>query len=192
MAAAPAAPELAAPVDDTDARLPVQGPAKGAGKGPPPPPPRASKGLGKGAMPPPPPRAAAKDFWGVPEGGPPVHVTARMMDGRELALEIPGGSRVRSLRQVVGSKLGGVGWQRIKLVHGANVLMDPISLADCGIVPAAEPDGALPVVNVIILSPLHGVLDWAGISVPDEVQQAKADLHDALAQAGHLRRRVAA
>mmetsp|Transcript_47071 Transcript_47071/g.105762 ORF Transcript_47071/g.105762 Transcript_47071/m.105762 type:complete len:165 (-) Transcript_47071:366-860(-) len=155
------------------------GKATGKGRGPPLPPPpppgsKAQKGASKGA------RSETAAGRAAPEAtkSEPIQVTALLMDGREFALHGELDGRVDSLRRSLSAKLG-ISSHRFKLVAGAEVLRNEMTIRDSGV-----ENGA--VLQAIILPPLYGTLGRAGVAAPGEVVAAKMELHDALAEAGKL------
>lgn len=165
-------------------KCPPPCPAKGKGKGgKAPPPPHFAKGQGK-AWPWPDDRTASTAFQNedIPEGDP-LHVVARLMDGREFDLQLTTTSIGLAVKQQVSKELG-ISTSRLRLVSGANRLGDTASLVTAGV---ADGDA----INVIILSPLQGSLTRSGLDVPVDVLEMKMELHEALMLSGERLRRVA-
>jgi len=88
----------------------------------------------------------------------------------------------QAVKHQVSQKLDGISFRRLKLVVGTSVFSDFTTVYDCGI-----SDGDI--INVIILSPLHGSLNRAGLEVPLDVMEMKMEVCDAL---GKLRPVLAA
>jgi len=108
------------------------------------------------------------------EPGLPLKIIARLMDGREIALDLDSNSGGLTVKQELSAKLG-ISASRFKLVVGTTVLHDFQTLADKGVI-----DGDA--MTVIILSPLHGCLHRSGLEVPHDVQESKMELNDAFAE----------
>jgi hypothetical protein len=108
------------------------------------------------------------------EPGLPLKIIARLMDGREIALDLDSNSGGLTVKQELSAKLG-ISASRFKLVVGTAVLHDFQTLADNGVI-----DGDA--ITVIILSPLHGCLHRSGLEVPHDVQESKMELNDAFAE----------
>merc|ERR1719323_34256 len=112
---------------------------------------------------------------------PPVRVTARCMDGREIEMMISLSSLVQAAKAQVAGELGGLSAGRIRLINGTSVLKNNFaSLADAGV----QEGTAL---TVIILPPVYGLVERWGIDAPDELVAKKSELHDALAAAARFR-----
>jgi hypothetical protein len=185
------------------------------GKGTAPPRPLTTKGKGKGTTPPPPPTAKGKGECGfsstsavgsscskgkskgppppnkgkgkhtsqtaskVPSG-PPLNVIARLLDGREIELCVREHELGQAVRHQVSQKLDGISISRLKLVVGTSVFSDFTTVSDCGI-----SDGEI--ITVIILSPLHGSLNRAGLQVPLDVMEMKMEVCEALGKLRPIR-----
>jgi hypothetical protein len=108
------------------------------------------------------------------EPGLPLKIIARLMDGREIALNLDSSNGGLTVKQELSAKLG-ISASRLKLVVGTTVLHDFQTLADKGVI-----DGDA--MSVIILSPLHGCLHRSGLEVPHDVQESKMELNDAFAE----------
>jgi len=115
-------------------------------------------------------------------------VIVRCMDGRELEIKVQLSALVKTAKTLVGAELaaasgerGSVSAARIRLVFGASPLENFSTLESNGV-----QDGS--VLMLIMLPPIYGQLDELGVNVPDDVLAKKAQLHDDLAEAGHLLR----
>jgi hypothetical protein len=110
----------------------------------------------------------------------PRHIVARMMNGRSIDLWIPCDALVRSARFEVARALG-IHKARVRIAFDGLVLEDVRSIDACGLAEDAE-------VSIVIMSPLHGNLAESGVHVPDDVLEAKADLHEVLLADPRFRR----
>jgi len=141
-------------------------------------------GYGKGAPPTPKqedgPRSADRehDAKDAAPSGPPIHVTATFMDGREMPLELSSTDACLAAKKLISAELG-VGVTRLRLIAGSSPLSDHTSLESSGV-----SDGD--VISVIILSPLQGSLTRSGLDVPVDVQEMKMALHAVLEERGQL------
>lgn len=186
---------------DAQVKLVATSPGKGKGRGPPPPaakgkgvkgpPPHHTNGKGKGYGP---PAAKAKGkgkCWPWPQDisevqtpeegvleGQPVCIVGRLMDGRELDLQLRTSEKGLALKQQISEELG-ISTSRLRLVVGAQLFGDLTTLDAMGIA-----DGAA--INIIILSPLQGSLTRSGLDVPVDILEMKIELHDALEARGCL------
>jgi hypothetical protein len=114
------------------------------------------------------------------ELGPPIKITARFMDGREIELNVRANDLVLVVKQEISTKLDGLSASRLKLISETAVLHDFQALSDKGV-----NDGD--VLTTIILSPLHGCFNRSGLDVPDDVQEKKMELNEAFAQIANRR-----
>merc|ERR1712039_24589 len=108
----------------------------------------------------------------------------RLMDGRELDIEVQADSTVQLLRSQVAQALG-IQVPRVRLISGIAALPQRGVISAYGVT-----DGSA--VNVIVLPPLYGNLAENGVTVPDDVMANKLAMHEALEEAGRLRARHAA
>lgn len=103
------------------------------------------------------------------------------MDGREFELQVVPSDLGQAIKQKISMELrrlaragdGQVSSSRLKLVAGQGLLGDFDTLGACGIAEGDE-------ITVIILSPLHGMINRSGLVVPLDVMELKMELNDAL------------
>lgn len=103
-----------------------------------------------------------------------LHIKAQLLDGRELDLNVGNQDLGKTVKYQISQELGGIGASRLKLIAGTTVLDDFTTVSDNGLVHGD-------CINVIILSPLHGSLNRAGLDVPLDVMEMKQDVCEALA-----------
>ena len=110
------------------------------------------------------------------------------MSGSEVRISVQLCATVDWARMLASKELG-VSKGRIRLALGASVLPCGSTLESCGVEAGS-------VLCMIMLPPIYGLLDKAGVHVPDEVLhrslQSKAEMHDDMASLGFIVKKKAA